>query len=573
MKSVCSIKIASIGAKVFISIILVSGNPLLETSGLMNQKQNITPDIYNVNISAPQSPDVEGEEYGNFSIDYKAAAERTIMSMNPNNESKNVSNQKSFPRISRKQEFSFMETIETVLATVTNLFNNIISGESKSSRSISNKISYKDFRLLRILPTTNSHVNDLRSMYETEPEDIKFWTFPVKNRSADVLVSPKIITDVITFLEERKIEYTVLISDLQKTMSNENPKMSKEQREDLVSSQGHPMTWKRYHRYGEIMRYLEHLAFRYPTLVELVTIGNSYEGQPLKVVKISSGPTKEGKTKPAIWIDAGMHAREWISIAVATYILSQLVEKNSSYTKLLDNSDWMILPIANPDGYEFSHTTDRLWRKTRSSHSETENEARYTPSGLFHLVSHIARWFFSDCEGVDLNRNFGYHWRDAKVEGTSSDPCHDTYAGPKAFSEPESRAISDYIMTNKKHIRAYFTLHSYSQMWLLPWGYTHAKPSDYLDLMNIAKRGTKALAKIHGTNYKIGPASELLYLTTGASDDWAKGAARIKYSFTLELRDGGRYGFLLPATQIVPTARETWAGIRAIARLVTSKTD
>ncbi|XP_033208198.1 carboxypeptidase A2-like isoform X2 [Belonocnema kinseyi] len=519
MKSVCSIKIASIGAKVFISIILVSGNPLLETSGLMNQKQNITPDIYNVNISAPQSPDVEGEEYGNFSIDYKAAAERTIMSMNPNNESKNVSNQKSFPRISRKQEFSFMETIETVLATVTNLFNNIISGESKSSRSISNKISYKDFRLLRILPTTNSHVNDLRSMYETEPEDIKFWTFPVKNRSADVLVSPKIITDVITFLEERKIEYTVLISDLQKTMSNENPKMSKEQREDLVSSQGHPMTWKRYHRYG------------------------------------------------------GMHAREWISIAVATYILSQLVEKNSSYTKLLDNSDWMILPIANPDGYEFSHTTDRLWRKTRSSHSETENEARYTPSGLFHLVSHIARWFFSDCEGVDLNRNFGYHWRDAKVEGTSSDPCHDTYAGPKAFSEPESRAISDYIMTNKKHIRAYFTLHSYSQMWLLPWGYTHAKPSDYLDLMNIAKRGTKALAKIHGTNYKIGPASELLYLTTGASDDWAKGAARIKYSFTLELRDGGRYGFLLPATQIVPTARETWAGIRAIARLVTSKTD
>ena len=79
-----------------------------------------------------------------------------------------------------------MEAVETVLNTVANgvsmVFNNFMSGESKSSRSISNKVSYKDFQLLRILPTTNSHVNDLRSMYETEPDDIKFWTFPVKNR-------------------------------------------------------------------------------------------------------------------------------------------------------------------------------------------------------------------------------------------------------------------------------------------------------------------------------------------------------------------------------------------------------
>lgn len=73
---------------------------------------------------------------------------------------------------------------------------------------------------------------------------------------------------------------------------------------------------------------------------------------------------------------SGIHAREWISIAVATYILSQLVEKNTSYTKLLDKTDWMIMPVANPDGYEFTHTGDRLWRKTRSNH-EDNTEARY----------------------------------------------------------------------------------------------------------------------------------------------------------------------------------------------------
>lgn len=72
-----------------------------------------------------------------------------------------------------------------------------------------------------------------------------------------------------------------------------------------------------------------------------------------------------------------MHAREWIGSAVATYIVSQLVEKNSSYAKLLENSDWMILPVANPDGYEYSHTSDRLWRKTRSNHEENQDDSRY----------------------------------------------------------------------------------------------------------------------------------------------------------------------------------------------------
>lgn len=71
-----------------------------------------------------------------------------------------------------------------------------------------------------------------------------------------------------------------------------------------------------------------------------------------------------------------MHGREWIGTAVATYILSQLVERNSTYSKLLNHSDWMILPVANPDGYEYSHTGDRFWRKTRSNHVESENDSR-----------------------------------------------------------------------------------------------------------------------------------------------------------------------------------------------------
>jgi len=53
---------------------------------------------------------------------------------------------------------------------------------------------------------------------------------------------------------------------------------------------------------------------------------------------------------------------------------------------------------------------------------------------------------------------------------------------------------------------------------------------------------------------------------SGGSKDYTYGALKIKYSFALELRDRGRYGFLLPANQIVPTGIETFEGIKVMAR-------
>jgi hypothetical protein len=71
-------------------------------------------------------------------------------------------------------------------------------------------------------------------------------------------------------------------------------------------------------------------------------------------------------SKPAMWIDGGIHAREWISPATVTFMIRQLVEvKDPEEADLLDNLDWYILPQVNPDGYEHTRTSDRLWRKTR----------------------------------------------------------------------------------------------------------------------------------------------------------------------------------------------------------------
>lgn len=73
---------------------------------------------------------------------------------------------------------------------------------------------------------------------------------------------------------------------------------------------------------------------------------------------------------------SGMHAREWISPAVAMFIIKQLVERYETFKPVVDKVDWYILPMVNPDGYEYTHTSDRLWRKSRSQHDDNSLRSR-----------------------------------------------------------------------------------------------------------------------------------------------------------------------------------------------------
>merc|ERR1712183_857860 len=128
-------------------------------------------------------------------------------------------------------------------------------------------------------------------------------------------------------------------------------------------------------------------------------------------------------------MEAGIHAREWISPATATYIMRELAE-NKNNADLIDFFDFYILPVANPDGYEYSFTSNRLWRKNRAKNRG------------------VASLLLSLCDGVDLNRNFGYHWSDASplaIQSSSQLSCAETYAGPGPFSEPESQNIRDFV--------------------------------------------------------------------------------------------------------------------------------
>ena len=119
--------------------------------------------------------------------------------------------------------------------------------------------------------------------------------------------------------------------------------------------------------------------------------------------------------------------------------------------------------------------------------------------------------------------------------------------------------MSNYIMTRQKDWIFYNSIHSYSQLVLLPWGYTNTLPDDYNEMLEIALRGEAALEAVHGKTYDVGCIPCLLYIASGSSTDWAHGEAGIFFTTSMELRDTGATGFLLPPEQIIPTAEETWA--------------
>ncbi|CAG7816911.1 unnamed protein product, partial [Allacma fusca] len=110
--------------------------------------------------------------------------------------------------------------------------------------------------------------------------------------------------------------------------------------------------WYDYYQLEDIYAHLDRLAVENP-YVEVIKYGQSYESRDLKVVKISKF-CETGETKPIIFIEANTHAREWITSAIATYIINEIL--CGTLQERLDQFDFYIVPVGNPDGYVYSHT-------------------------------------------------------------------------------------------------------------------------------------------------------------------------------------------------------------------------
>ncbi|XP_014297850.1 carboxypeptidase B [Microplitis demolitor] len=367
----------------------------------------------------------------------------------------------------------------------------------------------KGMQYFSITCKTPEQLSLLRSL-TNNPNVLTLKLSQILGESADILVTADESSQFKNILLLYKIDHTIITDDVEHVVHEEALKNNivrmQSSRITLNKLSAEPFDY--YPRYHEMEEYITFLAKNYSEIVSVDSIGTSFQNRTLYVIKISSG----GDNKPQILIDAGIHAREWIAPSTALYAVHQLVT-NQSNTYLYKNVDWLIIPSLNPDGYEYTHSNYRFWRKTRSINKG------------------------STCIGTDANRNFDLKWM---TVGASSNPCSETYGGPKPFSEVETLALKDYVMANNKTIKAYLTLHSYGQYLLHPWGYTSDLPENEPELRSVAERAAAALAAPFGTRYTIGSSTNVLYAAAGGSDDWLMGVAGANLSYTVEL-PGGRF--------------------------------
>ncbi|KAG8186227.1 hypothetical protein JTE90_008754 [Oedothorax gibbosus] len=407
--------------------------------------------------------------------------------------------------------------------------------------------NFTGHKLLGMVPRNSAEVKTLRDLLE-DPE-VDFWMEPTHElQNVTVHVAPESHRKLEGKLRNMGLHYHTITDNLEEWIERER---EENYPGSHLEGRDAGFAFDVYHPLDEIVNYLEDVSRKHPNLTKLLNMGDTYEGNVIYLLKISSGGND---TRPAVWVDAGIHSREWIAPATALYMINHLLTGYGTdryLTDLIDHNDFYILPLVNPDGYLHTWGWNRLWRKNRAI-------ANGFPGVLI-------------CRGIDPNRNFDIFFGGPS---TSSTPCSSIYKGDKPFSEAESSAIRDGVMSLRHRMRAYFTLHSFSQLWMTPHGYTTLKSPDFNEHMDLLRMAVSAVESIHGQKYKYGPSAETLYATSGSASDWVYDIAGVRYSFSVELRDRGAFGFLLPRTEILPTSEETWAGISTIvSRLQTKDED
>ncbi|KAF9872714.1 zinc carboxypeptidase [Colletotrichum karsti] len=310
-----------------------------------------------------------------------------------------------------------------------------------------------------------------------------------------------------------------------------------------------------YHSYDDHVQYWKELHAAFPNNSEWLDIGASHEGRNIFGLKLWGG--KKAENKPIVLWHGTVHAREWITTMTVEYLTYQLIDGYKSgdknVTAFFDAYDFYIVPFHNPDGFVYSQTTDRLWRKNRQPRSNTT------------------------CVGTDGNRNWNFQWDYPLEDGSvSADPCGQTFRGLSPGDTPENvvlSALSRKLAATPGGIRLFIDWHSYSQLILLPWGFScepDVLPKNLQAQRDVGGGYAATINATSGEEYLVGPSCEILYYSTGSARDFHHGALNATYSWSVELRPktNGDGGFVLPPEFIWPTVKEHWEGIKYVLKAV-----
>ncbi|KAI1700338.1 zinc carboxypeptidase domain-containing protein [Ditylenchus destructor] len=466
---------------------------------------------------------------------------------------------------------------------------------------------YNGYQLVDVIPETESQFHALKSVGNHPQIDerhiknlqgVQLWhESQTVNRPTALLVPSDFSEAFFSYLRDHNLKYEVKHSDFGRYLTNEKQKEEESRKLSLKSG---TFNLNMYHSYDEIMGYLNDTAKKHENFVQFGSLGKSFEGREVPFVKIGF-PAKA--PKKILLLDAGFHANEWNGHASALHFIDRLVS-DSALADLLHDIDIYVIPVMNPDGYEYSRTNKgHGWRLTRSG-----------PHGD------------QKCYGADLNRNWDFHWCtdefevlerlaalcicmalesapgplltcqtrlmcDTGLYGAAHaqvPPITPQYCGEKIFSEPEARALQQFMFKNKDLMKGYITLHSYSELIIHPYGccednvtaqysedveyLVSAPPVRFLTAQSFVKRvankAADAIVEVGGPRYDVGTAREtIIYTASGASDDYTK-AMGVKFVYTIEI--GKEYA--VPQEQIESTARQIVAALIVFAREVQAYT-
>ncbi|MGW4209917.1 M14 family metallopeptidase [Lentzea sp. NPDC004789] len=286
-----------------------------------------------------------------------------------------------------------------------------------------------------------------------------------------------------------------------------------------VTTQDFPSGYTGYHNFAEMKAELDKTVTAHSNLVKLSSIGKSYEGRDLWMLKISNNPAVD-QAKPEVIVTCNQHAREHLTVEMCLHFIQRLTDgyaSNASIKALVDSREIWVIPSVNPDGseYDIASGSFRGWRKNRQG------------------------------PGTDLNRNWGYKW--GCCGGSSGSTSSDTYRGTAAFSAPETARIRDFVNSRVvggvQQIKTNLDFHTFSELVLWPFGWTTNNTAPGLDANE--ERAFRTLGQqMAATNGYTPEQSSDLYITDGTIDDWMWGQYKIwSYTFEMYPSSGGLNGF------------------------------
>ncbi|KJL45085.1 MULTISPECIES: M14 family metallopeptidase [Microbacterium] len=245
-----------------------------------------------------------------------------------------------------------------------------------------------------------------------------------------------------------------------------------------------------------ILKELQAQAAAHPKIAEFRVIGETVQGTPIGAVRVTKNvaKAKDGK-KPATVYVAAQHAREWITPEMVRRLLDLYLSEygtDDRITDLVDDTELWFVPVANPDGYDFTFEDgQRLWRKNLR---DNDGNGEITVG-----------------DGVDLNRNSATRWG-YDNEGSSPNPASDTYRGPSPASEPETQALDGLFADITPQFMINY--HSAAELLLHGIGWQVATPSPD-DVIYEAMVGDDENPAVPGYDPDI---SAELYTTNGDLD-------------------------------------------------------